>query len=147
MLVFSHFFGWLVGWVWLLLLFSRIFHRFQLIFVWVKWIPNGAAQEKWNWRVKKTTSYAFSPQKCKVYKVCINKSNRFFATVREVKHPRRWRQRELKKVIIGLISKTATLPEHAAKFSLQLFLSRYCDYNVKLHSVRFHRGRLNNKNN
>ena len=144
MLVFPHFFGWLG---WLMLLFSRIFHRFQLIFVWVKWIPSVAAQEKWNWRVKKTTSYALSPQKCEVYEGCINKSNRFFATFREVKHPRRWWQRELKEVINGLISKTATLHKHAAKFSLQLFLGRHCDYNVKLHSVRFHRGRPNNKNN
>ena len=144
MLVFPHFFGWLG---WLMLLFSRIFHRFQLIFVWVKWIPSVAAQEKWNWRVKKTTSYALSPQKCEVYKGCINKSNRFFATFREVKHPGRWWQRELKKVINGLISKTATLHKHAAKFSLQLFLGRHCDYNVKHHSVRFRRGRLNNKNN
>ena len=144
MLVFPHFFGWLG---WLMLLFSRIFHRFQLIFVWVKWIPSVAAQGKWNWRVKKTTSYALSPQKCEVYKGCINKSNRFFATFREVKHPRRWWQRELKKVINGLISKTATLHKHAAKFSLQLFLGRHCDYNVKHHSVRFRRGRLNNKNN
>lgn len=139
---FSSFF-WLVGW--LLLLFSRISQPFQLIFAWVKWIPSVAAQEKWNWRLKKTTSYAFNPQKCEVYKVCINKSNRFFATVREVKHPRRWWQRELTKKK-GLISKTVTLHEHAAKFSLQLFLGRHCDYNVKLHSVRFHRGRLNNKN-
>ena len=144
MLVFPHFFGWLG---WLMLLFSRIFHRFQLIFVWVKWIPSVAAQEKWNWRVKKTTSYVLSPQKCEVYKGCINKSNRFFATFREVKHPRRWWQRELKKVINGLISKTATLHKHVAKFSLQLFLGRHCDYNVKHHSVRFRRGRLNNKNN
>lgn len=144
MLVFPHFFGWLG---WLMLLFSRIFHRFQLIFVWVKWIPSVAAQEKWNWRVKKTTSYALSPQKCEVYKGCINKSNRFFATFREVKHPRRSWQRELKKVINGLISKTATLHKHAAKFSLQLFLGRHCDYNVKHHSVRFRRGRLNNTNN
>lgn len=83
----------------------------------------------------------------KVYKVCINKSNRFFATFREVTHPRRWWQRELKKVINGLISNTATLHKHAAKFSLQLFRGRHCDYNVKLHSVRFHRGRLNNTNN
>ena len=132
----------LVGW--LLLLFSRISQPFQLIFVWVKWIPSFAAREKWNWRRKKNTSYALSPQKCEVYKVCINKSNRLFATVRGVKYPRRWWQRELKKK--GLISKTATLLEHAAKFSLQLFLGRHCDYNVKLHSVRFHRGRLNNKN-
>lgn len=138
-------FLWLVGLVGWLLLFSRIFHQFQLIFVWVKWMPSVAAQEKWNWRLKKTTSYAFSPQKCEVYKVCINISNRFFATVREVKQPRRWWQREVKKK--DLISKTATLQEHAAKFSLQLFLGRHCDYNVKLHSVRFHRGRLNNKNN
>ena len=143
MLVFPHFFGWLG---WLMLLFSRIFHRFQLIFVWLKWIPSVAAQEKWNWRLKNTTTYAFSPQKCEVYKVCVNKSNRFFATFREVTHPGRWWQRELKKVINGLISKTATLHKHAAKFSLQLFLGCHCDYNVKHHSVRFHRGRLNNKN-
>ena len=144
MLVFPHFFGWLG---WLLLPFSRIFRRFQLIFVWLKWIPSVAAQEKWNWRLKNTTTYAFSPQKCEVYKGCINISNRFFATFREVKHPRRWWQRELKKVINGLISKTATLHKHAAKFSFRLFLGRHCDYNVKHHSVRFHRGRLNNKNN
>ena len=144
MLVFPHFFGWLG---WLMLLFSRIFHRFQLIFVWLKWIPSVAAQEKWNWRLKNTTTYAFSPQKCEVCKVCINKSNRFFATFRGVTHPRCWWQRELKKVINGLISKTATLHKHAAKFSLQLFLGRHCDYNVKHHSVRFRRGRLNNKNN
>ena len=138
-------FLWLVGFV--DVAFSRIFHRFQLIFVWLKWIPSVAAQEKWNWKLKNTTTYAFSPQKCEVYKVCINKSNRFFATFREVTHPRRWWQRELKKVINGLISKTATLHKHAAKFSLQLFLGRHCDYNVKHHSVRFRRGRLNNKNN